>query len=52
VLSRTLTITLDERAFNYYDPAKPDWLTEPGRSIVFAAAGSRDLRGPTTVTLK
>jgi hypothetical protein len=52
VSASTLSITLDECAFSCYDPAKPDWITEPGRSIVSAAASSRDLRVLTTVTLK
>jgi hypothetical protein len=50
--SKTLGITLDERAFSYYDPAKHVWVIERGQYIVYAAASSRDLRLNTTVTLK
>ncbi len=49
--SKVLTVPLDERAFSYYDPAKHDWVTDPGAYVVSAAAHSRDLRLSTTVTL-
>jgi beta-glucosidase len=50
--SRRVTLPLGERAFAYYDPAVPGWVTEPGRYIIHAAASSRDLRSSTTVKLK
>jgi hypothetical protein len=43
-VARTRGITLDERALSDYDLAKQAWVTEPGPSIVYAAASSRDLR--------
>jgi beta-glucosidase len=49
--AKTVSIALDDRAFSYYDPAKHDWVTEPGTYVVAAGANSRDLRATTTVTL-
>ena len=50
--SRRVTLPLGERAFAYYDPAVPGWVTEPGRYVIHAAGSSRDLRSSTTVKLK
>jgi len=49
--SKTITITLNERAFSYYDPEKSAWVAEPGDYVIHAAASSRDLRQATTVKL-
>ena len=50
--SRTVTLPLGARAFSYYDPEKHDWVAEPGRYVIQAAASSRDLRTSTTVRLR
>lgn len=50
--SRTVKLPLDERAFSYYDAAKPGWVAEPGRYVIHAAASSRDLRQRVTVHFK
>lgn len=50
--TRTVTLSLGERAFAYYDPEKADWIAEPGRYIIHAAASSRDLRAATEVHLR
>ncbi len=49
--STVVHVPLDERAFSYYDPAKHDWVEEPGTYVVSAGGNSRDLRVSTTVTL-
>jgi beta-glucosidase len=50
--SRTVTVSLDERAFSYYDPAAKAWVAEPGRYTLHAAASSRDLRQSATVAFE
>ena len=42
--SKTLTFTLDRRAFAYYNPAVKDWQVEQGRYTVEIGASSRDIR--------
>ena len=38
------TVTLDERAFAYFDEASHEWKTEPGRYTLVIGASSRDPR--------
>ncbi len=40
----TVSVTLDRRAFAYWDESKHDWHVEAGRYVVEAAASSRDIR--------
>jgi beta-glucosidase len=41
---QTLNFTLDRQSLAYYDPARHDWVTEPGRFEVLVGASSRDIR--------
>lgn len=41
--SRTVTLSLDRRAFEQYDPANETWLVRSGAYTVFAGTSSRDL---------
>lgn len=50
--ARTVTVSLDERAFSYYDPQAKAWVAEPGRYTLHAAASSRDLRQSDTVSFE
>ncbi len=49
--SCTLTCTLDEKAFRYFDPVKSDWVIEPGDFGILVGASSTDilLEGKITV---
>lgn len=49
--SKTVTFTLDERSFAYYDPARPGWVAEPGEFEVQVGASSRDIRLKAKLTL-
>ena len=42
--SQTVTFPLDRQALAYYDPARHDWVTEPGRFEVLVASSSRLIR--------
>jgi beta-glucosidase len=42
--TKTVRFRLDPRAFACYDPARPDWVVEPGDFEIAAGASSRDLR--------
>jgi beta-glucosidase len=41
---QTVNFTLDRQSLAYYDPARHDWITEPGRFEVLVGASSRDIR--------
>ncbi len=41
---KTLRFTLDPRALSFYDPAKEDWVAEPGEFEVRVGSSSRDIR--------
>jgi beta-glucosidase len=41
---KTLRFTLDRRALSFYDPAKEDWVAEPGEFEVRVGSSSRDIR--------
>jgi beta-glucosidase len=41
---QTVTIPLDQRAFAFYDPAKPGWVAEAGDYQIQIGSSSRDLR--------
>jgi beta-glucosidase len=49
--TKTVTITLDSRAFAYYDPAYQRWITEDGDFDILIGASSDDIRCTQTVTL-
>jgi len=42
--SQTLTFTLDKSAMSFFDPARGDWVGEPGAFEVLVGASSRDIR--------
>ncbi|MCB8924241.1 MAG: glycoside hydrolase family 3 C-terminal domain-containing protein [Ardenticatenaceae bacterium] len=49
--TKTITISLDFRAFAYYDPAHQQWVTEDGQFDILFGTSSADIRCSTTVTL-
>ena len=49
--SQTLTFTLDSSAMSFFDPAKGDWVAEPGAFEVLVGASSGDIRLKGTFTL-
>lgn len=42
--SKRVTLTLDRRAFSYYDVNKKDWSAEPGNFTILVGAASDDIR--------
>ncbi len=50
--TKTVTISLDFRAFAYYHPAYQQWITEDGEFDVLIGASSADIRCIQTVTLQ
>lgn len=40
----TVTVTMDRRAFAYWEESIHEWFVEPGRYVIEAAASSRDIR--------
>jgi len=49
--TKTLTVSLDFRAFAYYHPAYRQWITEDGEFDILIGASSTDIRYTKTVTL-
>jgi len=49
--SKTVTLTLDAGAFQYYSEAKKQWVLEPGKFDVLVGSSSRDIRLTGSVTL-
>jgi len=41
---QSVSFTLDKAAMAFYDPAKKDWVAEPGTFEVLVGASSRDIR--------
>jgi beta-glucosidase len=50
--TKTVTLTLDFRAFAYYHPAYKQWITEDGEFDVLIGASVNDIRCTLTVTLQ
>jgi len=50
--TKTVTVTLDFRAFAYYHPAYRRWITEDGEFDILIGASSADIRCTKTVTLQ
>lgn len=50
--TKTVSITLDFRAFAYYHPEYKQWVTEDGAFDILIAASAADIRQTLTVTLK
>ena len=42
--TQTVTFTLDQDALSFYDPAKEQWVAEPGEFQVLVGSSSRDIR--------
>ena len=41
--SKTITINLNKRAFQYYDPAKKQWVLEPGKFEILVGSASDNI---------
>jgi beta-glucosidase len=50
--SKTITLTLDERALSFYDPYQSKWVAEPGKYEILVGSSSRDIRAKATFTLE
>ena len=50
--TKTVTVTLDFRAFAYYHPAYRQWITDDGDFDILIGASSADIRCVKTVTLQ
>jgi beta-glucosidase len=50
--TKTVTVTLDFRAFAYYHPAYRQWITEDGEFDILIGSSSTDIRCKKTVTLQ
>jgi beta-glucosidase len=50
--TKTVTVSLDFRAFAYYHPAYRQWITEDGEFDILIGTSSVDIRGAKTVTLQ
>ena len=50
--TKTVTITLDFRAFAYYHPGYQQWITEDGEFDILVGASSADIRCNQTVVLQ
>lgn len=49
--AQTLSFTLDERAFAFYDPTPARWVVEPGEFEILVGSSSRDIRQKTRIKL-
>jgi len=50
--NKTVEITLHEKDFSYWDPAKKNWFAEPGEFVILVGAASNDIRQTANVVLK
>jgi beta-glucosidase len=50
--TKTVTVSLDFRAFAYYHPAYRQWITEDGEFDILIGASSSDIRHTETVALR
>ena len=50
--SRRVTLTLDRRAFSFYDVNKKGWSAEPGSFAIYVGSSSADIRLQSTFVLK
>ena len=46
------TVTLDRRAFAFFDVARQEWVVEPGEFRIVVGASSRDIRVEGKVTMQ
>jgi beta-glucosidase len=49
--SRDVSFTLHEDAFQFFDPGKKRWVTEPGEFVLLAGESSRDIRAKRTIRI-
>ncbi len=49
--TKTATVTLDRRAFSYYDAATKQWRADPGEFNVLVGRSSQDIELHGSVTL-
>ena len=49
---RTLRFALEPRALSFWDPARAQWVAEPGEFEVLGGSSSRDIRARTAFALK
>lgn len=49
--SSEVRVTLDRRAFAFWDPATGEWTVEPGEFVILAGASATDIRGRAEVTV-
>ena len=49
--TKTVSLTLDERAFSYYDPAYSQWLIEAGEFEILVGSSSRNIHLSQTLTV-
>jgi beta-glucosidase len=49
---RTLRFALEPRALSFWDPARAQWVAEPGEFEVLVGSSSRDIRARTAFALK
>ncbi len=50
--TKTVSVTLDSRAFAYWDPRYNDWISESGQFDILVGSSSADIRLMTMVTLE
>jgi beta-glucosidase len=50
--TQTVTFTLDERAFAFYDAHAHRWMVEPGEFEILVGSSSRDVRARASITLQ
>ncbi len=50
--TKTVSVSLDFRAFAYYHPAYKQWITEDGEFDILIGASASDIRSATTVSLQ
>ena len=50
--TKTVSVTLDSRAFAYWDPRHKSWISESGKFDILVGSSSADIRLTTCVTLE
>lgn len=50
--TKTVSVTLDESAFSYYDPTVKAWVVEPGKFDILVGAASDDVRTKVQITIE
>ncbi len=50
--TKSVAITLDKKAFSFFDDSKDKWIAEPGEFDILIGSSSRDIRLQETIVLK